>query len=669
MELWTYILIWLVFMILIVLLKKRKDGPNSRFWNFRNCLVLVLIWIAVQFIWSSSYAFTLQELSTNNFDWNSVYWYCLNNDCYWQIVSNWCYNRIDYQWNRFYNTNTNSCASPTVSYGFNRYPDYWGGPYDMFEAYIDIPNGPEYQIPWVSFGNDWEGGLKFGFLRSSEGIIYYSVASNTAFTLDYQWTTHTITNAFFSPSSIVFYSNDWFFYQVSAGGYIGDWFFAINPNLSTDNVFFVRPSINKAWSYTFNQSDAWLYLLWEDAIPSINDIPFNKSYTLTRWGSSFYPTNFYTYPQTSNDDWIIYSLDLEFTDIPSDNTNTWSNDIYVAPSVDFNTCVWKYWTVSNLAQQLQILENNISLSDWTWSYSYTTYQYILERITNFDWLLSWSLDVQINNYTLDKTLVSAVNNVWIMSQESPHAYLYYLNQAISNKTSPWNIISTYCWTNPDSQVNTSLISALEGVLDAQWNVICKTYSGANVYQNDLEKIIWSYNYYKVRCDNNIYAPTPYDNWTWSVWSLKSFWSWVQSGVSNIFSENTNNTNVCAYADYLGDLYYSFLGSVDCSTCNQSYITSLQHDYQADICNNPEELLENSTQINADILSWTIIDPTNDNVSRMAWKLLDTFKTPYMSWYRAIITPTCYYWKDYERANYFLYGVFAVYIYILFKLLH
>ena len=587
-DIFSYLIIIVCIVWVIILMKKWKDSswPNSRYWNFRNIFLFVVLWIAVQFISSSSYAFNISELNIS-WDWVRAFWQAywnLNNNsvstCSWNSDCNLSYQLLYddmcyiWAWNWKYYTptsseyytviNTSACQSPTTIWGYY----YWSSsrdPWAEFSILLDYWNYYMF-VPWVSFTNNWEG-IDFGYIRGSQWKVVYSVPSRAWFVVEYWDNTYTMTKVFVYPNRFIFSTSDGsFMFEVGAGWTVANWFFVIDPSAVSNNLYFVDSVQQKARSTTINSDLARDLLLWNTAYWTVFSgwnfwNIFDTSYTLTTvaWGSIF-PSGFGPWYQDSTF-WFSYQEDLDF----------------IAPSVGS-------WNDSGGAW------------DWGWS----------------------------------------------------------------------------SWGPEEVQESLSLLDAIQWVLDARWERICKSTNGALLYQNDFEQYLWTYAKYKSNCENNVYAPTPYDNWTWSQRSLKALWSWIQSWFYSLVWD-TNNENVCAYADYLSWRVNAFVNSIDCSTCKLQYLSALQYDYWSGVitngCINASFLLESVKEVHEEVLSWTIHDPTNDNVNKMASKLLDTFKVPFMSGYNSIITPTCYYWQNYQRANYLLYGIFALYIFILFKLLH
>lgn len=459
------------------------------------------------------------------------------------------YSDIKYIWidnnSKFYQTLWitnwiwNSWGSPLTVWVW--YSNAWANNNDYaVKVFNGSSSSSNSRFPWISYKANWEW-IDFSFIRGSEWKIVYSVPSNTAFILNYQWVDYTINKVFFYPNRFIFANSDLsFMFEVGAGWYVGDGFFVVNPSYSKDNLYFVQPSVLKAWSTTISTTDAWDLLLWNEAYSSKTNYNWTSSYTLTIVaGWSIFPSGF----ANARQDWNMgfsYTLDLQYESPNWGNSwwsnnwwnNSWSNNII---QEEYLSCVWKYWYVSQLSLALQNLKNWIGVD-----YDYTWYLYQYEWAASFDWSYTW-LDVQINNIVLDKTFVSSVNHVWEISQASPHTYVYYFNQAVSNITNPSNIISIYCWENPlpnqfDMLRYDDPFWNNELNLDYTWNIDdCAWYDilcNMEIWKNKnslLESTLWEIWWYINILFSKIASPVidSFNEWSNStIWNRLQCWNYT-----------------------------------------------------------------------------------------------------------------------------------------------
>lgn len=512
-------------------------------------LAFIMCGVSVSFATQTN-AFNISELNIS-WDWVRAFWQAywnLNNNsvstCSWNSECNLSYQILYddmcyiWAWNWKYYTpttsnyytviNTSACQSPTTIWGYY----YWGwsrDPRAEFSIQLDYWSYTMF-VPWVSFANNWEG-IDFGYIRWSQWKVVYSVPSRVWFVVDYWENSYTITKVFVYPNRFIFSTSDGsFMFEVGAGWTVANGFFVIDPSAVSNNLYFVDSVKQKAWSTTISSDLAWDLLLWNKSYWSVfNDWNFwnifTTSYTLTTvaWWSIF-PSGFGPWYQDTSFG-FSYQEDLEFVSPWSWSwNNSWSTWWNSNIQQEYLTCVWKYWYVSQLSLALQNLKNWIGVD-----YDYTWYLYQYEWAASFDWSYTW-LDVQINNIVLDKTFVSSVNHVWEISQESPHTYVYYFNQAVSNIANPSNIISIYCWENPLSNASDMLY------YDDPF--------GSNELNPDYTWNIDDCDWYDVLCNMEIWKNKNdlLDSTLWEIWwYINILFGKIASPVIDSFNEWSNST--------------------------------------------------------------------------------------------------------------------------------
>lgn len=201
----------------------------------------------------------------------------------------------------------------------------------------------------------------FGFEYENEGITYYqarykwAVQYYNTFTIPsrtaYQYT-NSIGNKFLF-SEILVYDNQFTLYDPNTRywvSWIGDvrlenMMLIANPWKEEQNVFLIQLQKMKAFSLTVDKNQA--REIWKGNWVNKNflkNLQFEKSYTLTSWGNSLFPTWFKPWNQRIN---FIYTEDIELQSMDwwgGTTNNQWGNSdgSYKERLAEYNQCA-SYW--------------------------------------------------------------------------------------------------------------------------------------------------------------------------------------------------------------------------------------------------------------------------------------------------------------------------------------
>ena len=348
----------------------------------RNLIYLTLAFL----LWCVGFSSASQ---TNAYSLQCLNWWSCNNATAWsRNYSQGTSDSICYAWNSnywsFYYTpsNSSSCTSPIYNSVFdyswlavestNKFAVYtrcnqaWCTSEGLRDGAI---------VPWVSFENSWQW-YNFAFMKAWVWKQTFNVWSNMWF--EYNWVVYT--SVIFFPNHIIFFNDNSDFLEVWAMGYFSNGFMIVNPNETTDNFFFVNPSYWKARSTTLVWSLPRDLLVWKTDMTEtlFNSLNFDKSYTLTRWGASFYPNNWYKYWQSQYwGDGIIYTSDANFDPYPNqwgwDGTN--GSGATISYSTDFLSCVDYYTELSNLQYYYKTCRDKWANGNLSWDNQFLLWQF------------------------------------------------------------------------------------------------------------------------------------------------------------------------------------------------------------------------------------------------------------------------------------------------------
>lgn len=507
---------------------------------------------------------------------------------------------------------------------------------------------------------------------------------------------------------------DWSIYNPNS-----DWYYTTNPSWQW-SMYRIFSNMNynlvRMTSSTCDNNGYFSYASAWNNINSVGQANWITGWYMTNTSSSsptvqIYSSNSAFWQCVSyNIAGITYSLNWEWIDFIYQSSTPW-RQVYSLPSRAGSSVSWQ-WSTYNLTNVVPYMNSRIFFDDddnffmqvsawWAvanWflvtnpSLTEDNIFYVAPRMwkawsTTISTTASWQylfgikrLDSAVDNISRSKsyTITRGWNYIfppWFAPSYYWEQWIIYTEDLsfIAPPDSAWNTT----WDNVHYSAITQAIDSVKNVLSNAWNVICKSTNGANIYQNDFEKYLWTYAYYQRFCDANVYAPTPYDDWwTRNHFTLQWLFTRVKQSASDLLSFWTysNNDNVCRYAEYLSGRVNAFINSIDCNSCDIEYLRALQSDYWTNVidsnnCIVPTAIKENVVTIDWLYASWTLADPSYANSQSVASKLLETFYVPFMSGYQSVVVPTCFAWESAPYMNYLLYWVFAIYIYLLFKLLH
>lgn len=271
----------------------------------------------------------------------------------WNVIPKWVSNRTNF----YYCSNDgwiylqNCYANSPWALGISGY--VIGGYSSDFFVNVYWPTNEQISLKWFWFEYENEG-ITYYQARYKWAVQYYNtftIPSRTA----YQYT-NSIGNKFLF-SEILVYDNQFTLYDPNTRywvSWIGDvrlenMMLIANPRKEEQNVFLIQLQKMKAFSLTVDKNQA--REIWKGNWVNKNflkNLQFEKSYTLTSWGKSLFPTWFKSWNQGIN---FIYTEDIELQSMDwwggttnNPNGNQWGNSdgSYKERLAEYNQCA-SYW--------------------------------------------------------------------------------------------------------------------------------------------------------------------------------------------------------------------------------------------------------------------------------------------------------------------------------------
>lgn len=269
----------------------------------------------------------------------------------WNVIPKWVSNRTNFYYcSRDGWIYIEKCSPDSPwAFGISGYviggysSDFFMGSYGYWQKYEQI----WFKWFWFEYENE---GITYYQARYKWAVQYYNtftIPSRTA----YQYT-NSIGNKFLF-SEILVYDNQFTLYDPNTRywvSWIGDvrlenMMLIANPRKEEQNVFLIQLQKMKAFSLTVDKNQA--REIWKGNWVNKNflkNLQFEKSYTLTDWGDSLFPTWFKSWNQRIN---FIYTEDIELQSMDwwgGTNNNQWGNSdgSYKERLAEYNQCA-SYW--------------------------------------------------------------------------------------------------------------------------------------------------------------------------------------------------------------------------------------------------------------------------------------------------------------------------------------
>ena len=472
----------------------------------------------------------------------------------WNVIPKWVSNRANFYYCTYNNwIDIQYCnADSPWALGISGY--VIGGYSSDFFVNVYWPTNEQISLKWFWFEYENEG-ITYYQARYKWAVQYYNtftIPSRTA----YQYT-NSIWNKFLF-SEILVYDNQFTLYDPESNywvSWIGDvrlenMMLIANPRKEEQNVFLIQLQKQKAFSLTVDKNQAWE--IWKGNWVNKNflkNLNFEKSYTLTSWGKSLFPTWFKSWNQGIN---FIYTEDIELQSMdwwggkPDDKFQWWWGQSwgkwawdwdYLHRLSEYNQCVSYRQNIKTYSKYL----NSCSLwANQSWPINATESQ--RRRVLFMKLALwNWESELEVSSddydcYRYKQVRGSYIKKYWEKWQE-------FKKEAESDEYSDLDI-SVKCWGRPVPIKPASEEWSIGKLWDALSQIIGNVgkkidlWSGNYVAQNDFEALMGKYMSYATACRDKTYMPTPDDNWTQFFTDLRPF-----------FWKN-NNEKVCQYADKL-----------------------------------------------------------------------------------------------------------------------
>lgn len=269
----------------------------------------------------------------------------------WNVIPKWVSNRTNFYYcSRDGWIYIEKCSPDSPwAFGISGYviggysSDFFMGSYGYWQKYEQI----WFKWFWFEYENE---GITYYQARYKWAVQYYNtftIPSRTA----YQYT-NSIGNKFLF-SEILVYDNQFTLYDPNTRywvSWIGDvrlenMMLIANPRKEEQNVFLIQLQKMKAFSLTVDKNQA--REIWKGNWVNKNflkNLQFEKSYTLTDWGDSLFPTWFKSWNQRIN---FIYTEDIELQSMDwwgGTTNNQWGNSdgSYKERLAEYNQCA-SYW--------------------------------------------------------------------------------------------------------------------------------------------------------------------------------------------------------------------------------------------------------------------------------------------------------------------------------------
>lgn len=392
----------------------------------------------------------------------------------------------------------------------------------------------------------------FGFEYENEGITYYQarykwpVQNYNTFTIPsrtaYQYT-NSIWNKFLF-SEILVYDNQFTLYDPDTRywvSWIGDvrlenMMLVANPWKEEQNVFLIQLQKQKAFSLTVDKNQAWE--IWKGNWVNKNflkNLNFEKSYTLTSWGKSLFPTGFKSWNQGIN---FIYTEDIETQSMDwwggttnNPNGNQWGNSdgSYKERLAEYNQCA-SYWQ---------------NVKTYT-LYDRECYRWLLEdpadnrdfdvRLAPWKAIVDWNWEGDIDIKTKDPICLKFKSRKPVYMQKYKEKRDEFIKDSQEYWLNPSQTINVAekCGTRPVPQrtAETEKQSDVGRFGEALWDILLnqgnklRLWTGWYEEQNKVEYLLWKYMAYKTACRDKAYMPTPLDTFIENMkWVVPFFSVW------------------------------------------------------------------------------------------------------------------------------------------------
>ena len=432
---------------------------------------------------------------------------------------------------------------------------FWISWYIIGQYSRDFSSDPFYKYDWSNI--KW-----FAYEKDNEWAIYYqakykwavqyyntfSIPSRTA----YQYT-NSLGNKFLF-SQVFVYHNQFTLYDPNTRywvSWIGDvklenMMLIANPWKEEQNVFLIQLQKQKAFSLTVDKNQA--REIWKGNWVNKNflkNLNFEKSYTLTSWGNSLFPTWFKSWNQGIN---FIYTEDIELQSMDwwggtTNNPNQWGNSdgSYKERLAEYNQCA-SYWQ---------------NVKTYT-LYDRECYRWLLDdpadnrdfdvRLAPWKAIVDWNWQGDIDIKTKDPICLKFKSRKPVYMEKYKDKRDEFIKDSQEHWLNPSQTINVAekCGTRPVPQkpAETEKQSDFGRFGEALWDILLnqgnklRLWTGWYEEQNKVEYLLWKYMAYKTACRDKAYMPTPLDTF---IENMK----WVVP-----FFQFDNNENVCKYANEL-----------------------------------------------------------------------------------------------------------------------
>ena len=361
------------------------------------------------------------------------------------------------------------------------------------------------------------------------------------------WNVLNFTNIHFRHDSIIFYTSDYSHsLQYRWWSVFYDWVVYSDPYSDSDNFWLIHTPEKKAWSMTqSNKQFLSDYMLWKQNLP-ISDFvhfPYDKSYTISNWWSSFFPPT--AWNQFKDRWWnlwwktFLYNIDLNYS-APvywnNNNDNIWESNFNIGLVNQYNKCVNKG---ENLRKSLHLA----IMCKLQWEDSRENI--IINTGLNYTGSYSYCLD--LDNFINSVYSVYSWNwNIWLINE----------NVDIMDYNAPFNDLIFSWYYNSvfiDENQNVSWLP-----VGNNW---CSAYTVWSFYDNEkstIEKISESITDFFGSGVASIYNETVWTHSTFS-WLITSLSVWT----SGFFTEYLFDP----YIEQFNSGYNKFYSAVNMTGCS------------------------------------------------------------------------------------------------------
>ena len=466
------------------------------------------------------------------------------------VIPKWVSNRANFYYcssNNWIDISKCSANSPWAlglsGYVIGGYSsDFFMNTYGYWPTYEQI------SLKWFWFEYENEG-ITYYQARYKWAVQYYNtftIPSRTA----YQYT-NSIGNKFLF-SEILVYDNQFTLYDPKTRywvSWIGDvrlenMMLVANPWKEEQNVFLIQLQKQKAFSLTVDKNKAWE--IWKGNGVNKNflkNLQFEKSYTLTDWGNSLFPTWFKSWNQRIN---FIYTEDIELQSMDwwgGTTNNQWGNldGSYKERLAEYNQCASyrqnvKTYTLYDRECYRWLLDDPADNRDFD------------IRLAPWKAIVDWNWQGDIDIKTKDPICLKFKSRKPVYMQKYKEKRDEFIKDSQEYWLNPSQTINVAekCGTRPVPQktAETEKQSDVGRFGEALWDILLnqgnklRLWTGWYEEQNKVEYLIWKYMAYKTACRDKAYMPTPLDTF---IENMK----WVVP-----FFQFDNNENVCKYANEL-----------------------------------------------------------------------------------------------------------------------